>query len=66
MREAEKALFWDRLEGLAGDVRMMGYRYAEEKPCPGCRRRGADGGAGEARQGDRPDFGAICSSNAGA
>jgi SAM-dependent methyltransferase len=30
MREAEKALFWDRLEGLAGDVRMMGYRYAEE------------------------------------
>lgn len=30
MREAEKALFWDRLEGLAGDVRMMGYRHAEE------------------------------------
>lgn len=30
MWEAEKALLWERLEGLAGDVRMMGYRYAEE------------------------------------
>lgn len=30
MREAEKALFWERLESLAGDIRMMGYRYAEE------------------------------------
>ena len=30
MWEAEKALLWERLEGLAGDVRMMGYRYVEE------------------------------------
>lgn len=30
LRAAEKALFWERIEGLAGDVRMMGYRYAEE------------------------------------
>lgn len=30
LRAAEKSLFWDRIEGLAGDVRMMGYRYAEE------------------------------------
>ena len=30
MWEAEKAWLWERLEGLAGDVRMMGYRYAEE------------------------------------
>ncbi len=29
MREAEKALFWRRLEGLAGDVRMLGYRVDE-------------------------------------
>lgn len=30
LRDAEKALFWERIESLAGDVRMMGFRYAEE------------------------------------
>lgn len=30
LREAEKSLFWERIEDLAGEVRMMGFRYAEE------------------------------------
>lgn len=30
LRDAEKAEFWSRLEGLAGDVRALGYRIDEE------------------------------------
>lgn len=30
LRDAEKAEFWSRLEGLAGDVRALGYRLDDE------------------------------------